>query len=147
MCQEIKNIFDFSTFYRRQPLPLCKQCHKEWKKRQAKEQRLKNKTIPMLRYKTYQRGAKKREYKFNLTFEEFYSFWQNSCSYCGSEIETIGLDRVNNKIGYDLKNIVSCCTTCNLLKRALTKEDFLIQIIKIYNHSVQNQDSKNTVTG
>jgi hypothetical protein len=75
--------------------------------------------------------AEVRGFSWELTFEDFMKFWQKPCSYCGDNIETIGIDRVNNKIGYTKENSISCCHLCNLMKRTLTIEDFLKQCNKI----------------
>ena len=35
-----------------------------------------------------------------------------------------GIDRINNKVGYVLKNCVSCCKNCNRAKSDLSIENF-----------------------
>ena len=37
----------------------------------------------------YKTGAKRRNYPFELSKEEFSAFWQVPCHYCGSPIDTI----------------------------------------------------------
>ena len=71
---------------------------------------------------------------FTLTKDEFLSFWQKPCHYCGSNISTIGLDRINNDKGYELSNVVSCCDRCNRMKLTMTVNDFMNHICKIYKH-------------
>ena len=75
---------------------------------------------PRGRFKGYKAQAKIRNYDFDLTFEQFNSFWQKPCTYCGSHIEEIGLDRVDNHQGYHMKNVVACCFTCNQRKKAMS---------------------------
>lgn len=58
-------------------------------------------------------------------------FWNKPCHYCGEEIVGIGIDRVNNKIGYQVDNIVPCCAWCNKMKLVATKEDFINHCKKI----------------
>ena len=87
---------------------------------------------PAGKYTAYKRGAKKRGKKFELTFQEFMTFWQLPCFYCGDPIDTIGLDRIDNSIGYREDNVVSCCTSCNTAKMSLSQTDFFIKIEKIY---------------
>ncbi|MFA5048406.1 MAG: hypothetical protein WC516_05295 [Patescibacteria group bacterium] len=77
------------------------------------------------KFNTYKRVSKKRNKIFNITFEEFLSFWQKPCFYCGSEIETIGLDRIDNNKGYELENVVSCCKRCNTAKSNMTYKEFI----------------------
>ena len=62
---------------------------------------------------------------FDLTFNQFMNFWQKDCFYCGNKIETIGLDRIDNKIGYIKENIISCCWICNKMKNQLSANEFI----------------------
>ena len=79
----------------------------------------------------YKRGARNRNIEWALTDEEFKSFWQKSCFYCGDVVESIGLDRINPKGTYHTSNLVSCCTTCNYMKTDLTYQEFTSHLIKI----------------
>ena len=89
------------------------------------------------RYSNISTGAKKRNIYFNLTFEEFLTFWDKPCHYCGDKINGAGIDRVDNSVGYEISNCVSCCGTCNLMKRSMTVSDFFSHIQKIINHTAQ----------
>ena len=60
--------------------------------------------------------AKRRGYEFLLTKEEFLSFLGSYCRYCGISLDKIRLDRVDNKKGYILGNVVPCCIGCNRFK-------------------------------
>ena len=82
------------------------------------------------KYSYYKRSAKRRGKEFALSLEDISKFWQKPCYYCGTEIKTIGLDRINNLIGYKKNNLVSCCRNCNRAKMTLSKENF-IKICKI----------------
>lgn len=73
----------------------------------------------------YKSGAVARNLEFTLTFEEFIEYWHEICVYCGNQIETIGLDRVDNTKGYILGNVLPCCTLCNLMKRTMTADNFI----------------------
>ena len=79
---------------------------------------------PGFKYYSYRKEARLRSHVFELTFEQFMSYWQKSCFYCGDSIVTVGLDRVDNLKGYTLDNIVPCCAICNKMKRDLQKDDF-----------------------
>ena len=83
---------------------------------------------------SYKRGASSRNISFDLTIEEFESFWQKPCTYCLSEIKTIGIDRIDSLIGYQVLNCIPCCTICNRMKMAMTQEEFKTQIRKIYDN-------------
>jgi len=80
---------------------------------------------PTIRYGTYIAGAKSRGLAFRLSFTAFMSFWQKSCSYCGTEISTIGLDRINNNRGYYKDNVTPCCTKCNIAKGNRTPDEYV----------------------
>lgn len=51
------------------------------------------------------------------------------------------LDRIDNKLGHYVDNVIISCLECNLMRRCRTKEDFLFtKQLKI----VKSQDSQNT---
>ncbi len=82
-------------------------------------------------FHTYKNNAKKREIGFHILFEEFMMFWQQPCAYCHDDIKTIGIDRINNSIGYEVDNLVSCCTKCNWMKSDLSVDGFIEHCKKI----------------
>lgn len=88
-------------------------------------------TILIRKYKSYKQGAERRGYQFNLTFDKFSEYFQKPCYYCGNEIKTIGLDRVDNSVGYVDNNIVSCCITCNKMKLSNSSIEFINHCKKI----------------
>lgn len=77
------------------------------------------------RFNRYKIDSKRRKIIFNLTFNDFLTFWQVPCYYCKNNIETIGLDRINSNIGYQLNNIISCCYSCNVMKSNMNQIDFI----------------------
>lgn len=77
------------------------------------------------RFTRYKSQAKIRNLSFNLTFEQFIEFWNKPCFYCGTHIEGIGLDRLDNNIGYELNNCVPCCLMCNIMKNNQSQKDFI----------------------
>lgn len=103
----------------------------------------------------YVRGAKKRNLKFELTDDEFSKLTKEKCFYCGevpnkiiksnykSGISDIyvynGIDRIDNSIGYELKNCVSCCKNCNYFKANLSPMEFLNHVNKIYEYQKSKQ--------
>ena len=103
-----------------------RECLYKWQK-----WRLTYKNSPKSRLTRYKGDAKKRNIAFNLTEKQFMSFWSKSCFYCGDKIQTIGLDRIKNEIGYEIKNIVSCCADCNYMKSQKTIQQFKEKCIKI----------------
>ena len=119
----------------------CKECcnAKQRVRRDTKESKIKE-SIRMKKYgqtkkgkySQYKSNAKARAYSFNLTYEEFCTFWQQPCFYCDGDIHTVGIDRIDNTLGYSLDNIVSCCGLCNQMKMDLPLDTFLQQIKRIY---------------
>jgi len=101
----------------------CKRCHNLRSKR--------NKNTPKHRFESYVSGAKVRKIQFNLSFEEFESFWNKSCYYCGTDIDGIGLDRKDSGDGYNMNNIVPCCTQCNRAKTIQTTDQFIEMCKKV----------------
>lgn len=119
--------------------------NKEYHKRFHKDYYLKNKekmnkqSIEYLqslhgKFLTYKNGAKHRKIIFNLTEDEFSTFWQKPCYYCNDEIKTVGIDRINSKEEYSLNNCIPCCGKCNQIKMDISYDEFLRKIIKIYNN-------------
>lgn len=86
---------------------------------------LSGKPIIHLFYDRYKSGAVKKKRVFALTIEQFNSFWKKKCHYCGFQIPSIGIDRMDSSIGYSMDNCVPCCTKCNLMKRHIPTDDFI----------------------
>ncbi len=82
-------------------------------------------------FKVYQWAAKRRGISFNLTYEQFLTFWQKPCFYSQHGIETIGLDRINNDVGYEMNNVVPCCAICNRMKADMSQEQFRAHVRSI----------------
>ena len=88
-------------------------------------------------YASYIRGAKRRGLSFNLTLEQFVEITSQDCHYCGDKPNQKytkkgmrgvaiynGIDRVDNTIGYEIDNVVTCCGYCNFSKGKKTVEEF-----------------------
>ena len=97
----------------------CKECKSEYDKG------------PTQRYSLYRHGAKRRKIEFELTKEQFVEFWGKDCTYCGDQVDGIGLDRVDNSKGYTVDNVVPCCGECNRFKWGMTGEEFISHCTKI----------------
>ena len=73
------------------------------------------------RWKSAKSAAKRRKISFSFSLEEYTKAIEPECYYCNGEFNTpskcgVGLDRLDNSKGYDIENVVSCCTTCNYLR-------------------------------
>lgn len=53
-----------------------------------------------------------------IEFDEYSILIKNNCYYCKSLLPEagIGLDRINNTIGYTINNVIPCCANCNMTR-------------------------------
>ena len=109
----------------------CKACQKAkgatYHAENREQRNTKNATYsqaPKGKFTAYKSKAKTRGLPFDLTFDEFMTFWQADCSYCKRPIPTIGIDRIDSNIGYTLANAVPCCTACNTMKLDFSLEEW-----------------------
>lgn len=92
----------------------------------------------------YARAAKWRSLDFLLDEVQFVSLVTGNCTYCGCDPHRVkqryknsepiivnGIDRVDNAKGYLYDNCVSCCYTCNIMKSAMSQQEFLSHIERI----------------
>lgn len=114
-------------------ITLCRSCYSKRKRKFGRDKYIfyKDNGVWCLKkhqidlYERYRSSAIRRGIEFNLSGSEFMKLWGLPCSYCGASIKTIGIDRVDSDIGYNPENIVSCCGCCNLMKRSMSKDDFI----------------------
>ena len=109
---------------------LAKSNSSKYHSEECKDAYLKN-TYPHWKFKQYMNSANKRKLKFNLSFDDFMLFFKKPCSYCGAEIETVGIDRVDNRRGYEIDNVTSCCSICNMMKFIMDKDFFISHCNKV----------------
>lgn len=130
-CEEWKSLDEFGNVKRTWDglNCYCKQCNNE----RAKEV---YGTVEG-RFICYKASAKERNLSFNLSLNEFKTFSNMKCHYCGSETNVIGIDRINSSIGYVLPNCISCCATCNKMKMDMGYTTFLLHIEKIKNNLIK----------
>ena len=81
-------------------------------------------------------SAKSRVIEFTLTEEQFFTFWNRPCNYCGIELERTHLDRIDSRKGYELGNVVQSCPKCNMAKSDMTLEEFKEWLILAYTHTI-----------
>lgn len=94
----------------------------------------KHQTIIEKKYNDYRLGAKTRGISFELTPAMFGVHWQKPCSYCGAEIKTVGLDRVDSSIGYTESNVTPCCSMCNWMKLKKTAQQYVDHCVRVAKH-------------
>jgi hypothetical protein len=148
-CSKCKTEFNLDQFHkdrsRRDGLTsYCKECTSARKKayilspEQRQRKRHQDSFSPSHRYHSYKWAAFYRGLPFEISFEEFKSFWQKPCFYCGRAIEAVGIDRYQNNIGYFIDNLVPCCTRCNRMKRDMDGDAFLALLKNIVDRHPQN---------
>lgn len=91
-------------------------------------------------------NAKVRNLVFKLTRLNCIELMCAPCVYCDKKFNPYigyynGIDRVDNNIGYTLKNSVSCCKFCNSAKSTQSFDNFLLWIktIKDYLPTLQEK--------
>jgi hypothetical protein len=93
----------------------------------------------------YKYDAKRRNFKFNLTNEEFLTLIYKNCYYCGnspSNCQTTktskkkynGIDRIDSNKDYSVSNCVPCCIICNRAKGKMSLENFYEWKTRLCNH-------------
>jgi len=98
----------------------------------------------------YTREAKRKGIEWSLTKEMFLSITKQRCEYCNTEPSRVapyesstggyvynGIDRVDNKKGYVIGNVVTCCADCNWAKKERTVDEFLVWVERIWQHRLQ----------
>ena len=92
----------------------------------------------------YIHNAKVRHIKWNLNEKEFKEIITKPCIYCGefsASIDNInysGIDRINSNKEYSIKNCVSCCKYCNIMKNKFSTDQFLSKVKQIYNNLIKS---------
>lgn len=89
--------------------------------------------------------AEKRKKDWHLTHEQAFKLITSSCLYCGYTpkwpTSRVGIDRVDNSIGYIEGNCVPCCFTCNSAKGTLSLQEFKNWVLRVAK-TFLNKDSK-----
>lgn len=97
----------------------------------------------------YKQSAQRRNLPFTLTERQFEALVQEDCFYCGQPPSrryrptrykdcylSSGVDRVDNRYGYEDFNCVSCCKTCNQFKSTSTVQQMLDVVKRIYDRHI-----------
>ena len=166
-CKQYLPLTDFSKDNKRwdKLRLLCKECGNEKGKKYRESDRGKETTRKYMqsgrsreverkyrqtiegKYKSHRKDAKRRNYAFNLTLNQFRGIVTQTCLYCGLTSEAgklNGIDRIDNTKGYELNNCVPCCTKCNRMKLDHTVDQFHAQICKIYMHMDKMTNRQNS---
>ncbi len=76
-------------------------------------------------YDKYKYRAKEKNICFDIDKHKFEELINSNCYYCNFDEGNIGIDRLNNNLGYSIKNIVPCCKICNYMKNKNSIDVFL----------------------
>lgn len=74
-------------------------------------------------YTTWCKLAKKRNIENAISESQYTLLLSGSCGYCDLE-NSSGIDRIRNYEGYTTENTVSCCKTCNRIKKEWSLDEF-----------------------
>ncbi len=155
LCKEIK---EDSNFYTRSDTNklygTCKSCqiveHRTNRKnnpKKYKETAHKNnmaaKHRVTKRYSVYKnRALNKRKVIFKLSIEEFEKITSLKCNYCNgfsTNVDYVGIDRIDSGKGYTIDNCISCCDKCNFMKKDYPVKEFIQHILKIASFYVKEE--------
>jgi hypothetical protein len=82
-------------------------------------------------YRQYKWSAEHRGYAFLITLDDFKKITAEPCFFCGESEQPRGIDRWDNKIGYEFPNCRPCCGPCNKFKSTRSGPDFVEHCISI----------------
>lgn len=85
------------------------------------------------KYNAIERSALIRGIKFDIKLTEYIQYYNKPCCYCGTP--AIGLDRIDSVLHYTKDNVVTCCTTCNMMKSTLEADAFILHCSRIALHN------------
>lgn len=97
---------------------------KKWIDRRKKTVKKYYKLNPHLgKIKAYQHSDKIKNRKSITLTEGRNLIENNNCYYCTeSDIKNLGLDRIDNKLGHEISNVVVCCEKCNFILSDIPKQ-------------------------
>lgn len=102
-------------------------------------------------YSNHKGGARDRKLEQALSREQFKALCLGNCFYCDRPPSTLakslaihphnistflrnGIDRWDNHKGYTPENCVSCCFTCNRIKKTMSGEEYLAYMDRLARH-------------
>jgi hypothetical protein len=85
-------------------------------------------------FKQYRNRAARMGIEFSISESQYNSITNDNCYICGKMNDTDnenGIDRIDNKKGYTVDNVKSCCAECNCMKIDYDLQDILEKFMKI----------------
>lgn len=141
-CHEIKDKSDF-YFANKKKGTLqseCKECNSKRHKNDyetnhsiRRQSANANRQTPAGRYGRLREDCQKRNIQLMINEIEHERLISQPCFYCKNKLGEpakygVGLDRLDNQIGYTLTNVVPCCNFCNIIKGFLLTSDEMKKI-------------------
>lgn len=88
------------------------------------------------RFNAAKLAAHRRKLEWNISIDDYSNLIKLPCNYCknlfGKQVETgIGLDRLDNSLGYQFTNVVSCCRNCNVLRSNLLSPEETTLVVEL----------------
>lgn len=121
--------------YQRKVHQKFKETHPERYRAAVKRRLYRQRTDPEYREAVMRGSCKARGYIYELPKELCIDLITDNCFYCGAAPAPLnGIDRVDNKRGYEVDNVVTSCRRCNLAKHAHTRESFESWALKLAGH-------------
>lgn len=93
--------------------------------------------------------------EFNLTVDECYDLFSKNCHYCGASPSNVakhpgnngnfiynGIDRMNNRLGYSIDNVVTCCKICNRAKNNMGYDEFILYLNNLSRFRINHNEDR-----
>lgn len=112
LCKQTKKRYEFGRNRTKRDgyQSICAECQRQRPKKQRTH----------TRWNRCRWNAKSRGLDFDLSEQEINRITaENRCFYCPRELPKygVGLDRIDNSLGYVSGNVVPCCTSCNRIRQ------------------------------
>lgn len=95
------------------------------------------------RFKTGEKTSRERKLEWKINPNEYFALILNSCYYCKESLEFetgVGLDRINNEIGYLINNVLPCCGECNKARgNRYSIEEFKVMIDALLKYRLEKR--------
>lgn len=138
----VENVKAYNKEYRENHETEIKELWQNWYKKHPERS-------PQRRFtESKNKAIKKRGLTWTLNLEEYKSLILLPCFYCNNKLgepvkRSVGLDRLDSNLGYELHNVVSCCFICNCIKNEhLTPEETKVAVNAILDFRKVNLPSK-----
>jgi hypothetical protein len=143
LCQKRKKTSDFRYIknyrqYRKldNRFSYCFSCERQYNNNRYAKPEIKDRRKIQIRsfnrifWRSRFEARKVKKLVWTITKEDFAALRKLLCVYCDGSLPEvgIGLDRINNNLGYTKNNVVPCCTICNKIKNNILTYDQMIQL-------------------